>query len=231
MKIGLVVPNAEDKVQPEGPAMYPDVTFVAKGTGVGSMTPAGFDIAVDKIVPAAESLAAKGVEGICLFGTSFTFYRGAQFNEDIQNEVRRRTGLPVSSMSTAIVDGLNAVGGKRVAVATAYGKEVNDLLTTFLEAHGFEVGSLESFGITAFGIAGQKSQDDIVSLVDDACEKAPQADSILISCGGLRTLEITKPIEDRYGLPVVSSTPAGFWSAVRLGGHSGRVPNMGRMLA
>ena len=207
------------------------MTFVPHGTGVGSLTPEGYDKAVDKIVPAADKLAAEGVDAISLFGTSLTFYRGPQFNEDIQNEVRKRTGLPVSSMSTAIVDGLRAVGATRVAVTTAYTKVVNDKLKELLEFHGFEVGSLESFGITEFGGgASRKTEAEIIELADRAHEKAPHADAILISCGGLRTLGVAKPLENKHGLPVVSSTPAAFWAAVRLIGQSGQVSGFGRFL-
>ena len=231
MKIGLVVPTAEDKVPAEGALMYPNVTFVPHGTGVGSLTPEGYDKAVDKIVPAADKLAAEGVDAISLFGTSLTFYRGPQFNEDIPNEVRKRTGLPVSSMSTAIVDGLRAVGATRVAVTTAYTKVVNDKLKELLEFHGFEVGSLESFGITEFGGgASRKTEAEIIELADRAHDKAPHADAILISCGGLRTLGVAKPLENKHGLPVVSSTPAAFWAAVRLIGQSGQVSGFGRFL-
>ena len=234
MKIGLVVPTPEDKVSAEGAIMYPDVTFVPRGTGVGSLTAEGYDKAVDKIIPAADTLAAQGVDAISLFGTSLTFYRGPEYNEYLQEEVRKRTGLKVSSMSTAIVEGLRAVGAKRVAVTTAYAKPVNDKLQELLEFHGFEVGSLESFGITTFngpGGASSKSEADIIALAGSAHDKAPAADAILISCGGLRTLNVHKPLEDKYGLPVVSSTPAAFWDAVRLAGHSGKVAGYGQLFA
>jgi arylmalonate decarboxylase len=166
-----------------------------------------------------------------LFGTSLTFYRGPQFNEDLQNEVRARTKLPVSSMSTAIVDGLREVGATRLAVATAYSKVVNDKLIELLEFHGFEVDALNSFGITEFGGAvSAKTEGEIIDLAGQSCKEAPRADGIVISCGGLRTLGVTKPLEDKLGLPVVSSTPASFWAAVRLVGHSGRVSGYGRLL-
>jgi arylmalonate decarboxylase len=234
MKIGLVVPTAESRVSPEGALMYPGVEFVPQGTGVGSLTPEGYDKAMDKVIPAADALAAQGVDVISLFGTSLTFYRGPQFNEDLQAEVRKRTGLPVSSMSTAIIEGLKAVGAKKVAVTTAYSKVVNDKLQELLEFHGFEVGSLESFGITQFGGAGgggasSKSADDIIELAGQAYEKAPGADAILISCGGLKTLNVQKPLEDKHGLPVVSSTPAAFWDAVRLAGLPAKVSGYGQL--
>jgi arylmalonate decarboxylase len=59
--------------------------------------------------------------------------------------------------------------------------------------------------------------------------KAPEADGIVISCGGLKTLELAQPLEARHGLPVVSSTPAALWSAVRLVGHTGQVDGYGQL--
>ena len=80
-------------------------------------------------------------------------------------------------------------GAKKVAVSTAYSKVVNDKLTELLEYNGFEVQALECFGITDFGGgATGKSEQEIIELTGKAIEKAPKADAVLISCGGLRTL-------------------------------------------
>jgi arylmalonate decarboxylase len=46
----------------------------------------------------------------------------------------------------------------------------------------------------------------------------------------LRTLGVARPLERRCGIPVVSSTPAAFWAAMRLVGESGRVAGCGRLL-
>jgi arylmalonate decarboxylase len=107
---------------------------------------------------------------------------------------------------------------------------VNERLKELLAASGIETASLACFDLLEFGGPSRKSEADIVALSSDAVAKAPQADGILISCGGLRTLGITKPLEDRHGLPVVSSTPAAFWAAMRLVGESGRVAGCGRLL-
>jgi len=230
-RIGMVVPVAEDRVPAEGLKMYPDVTFVPRGTGVRSLTPEGFDAAVDKIVPAAEHLAAQDVEAIMLMGTSLTFYRGYDFHQRLLDRARAATGLPVSSMSQSIVDGLLSVGARRVAVGTAYATVINDALADFLAASGLEVLSLESFGITEFGgAASRKSDSDIIQLGVDAVAKAPDAEGLLISCGGLRTLECAAPLEERCNVPVVTSTQSAFWAAMRLVGESGRLTGYGRML-
>jgi arylmalonate decarboxylase len=227
----MTVPFADNRVPDEGLVMYPDIEFVPRGTGVRSLTPEGYDAAVDKMIPGAEELAREGVEAVMLMGTSLTFYRGPKFHEELLEKARRATGLPCSSMSQSVVDGLRFFGAKKVAVSTAYSKVVNDKLQELLEYHGFEVESLECFGITDFGGgATGKSDQEIIDLTGKAIEKAPKADAVLISCGGLRTLGVAKPIEAQHGIPVVSSTQAAFWAAMRLVGDSGHVAGCGRLL-
>jgi len=228
--IGLVVPFAKDEVPEEGLQMYPDVRFVPRGVGVRALTPEGYDSAWEGILPAAEYLAEQGVDAIMVIGTSLTFYRGADFHDQLLEKLRAATGLPVSTMSQAVVDGLRRFDARRIVVATAYADEVNNRLKGFLEAHDFEVLALEGFGLFGFGEPGKKSEADIIGLASGACSKAPGAEGLLISCGGLRTLGVAQPLEDRHGIPVVSSTQAAFWAALRLIGESGHVAGRGRLL-
>jgi arylmalonate decarboxylase len=227
--IGLVVPFAKDEVPFEGPIMYPGVRFIPRGTGVRALTPEGYEPAWNAIVPAAEYLAAQGVDAIMVIGTSLTFYRGPQAHDWLLKELRSRTGLPVSTMSQAIIDGLREVGAKRVAVATAYSDIVNQRLRELLIAAELEVLALECFDLLEFGGPSKKSEADIIALSGSAVEHADGAQGILISCGGLRTLGVAKPLEGRHGIPVVSSATAAFWAAMRLVGESGRIEGYGQL--
>ena len=232
LKIGLVVPFATDRVPLEGPMMYPDVTFIPRGVGVRALTPEGYDAAWDGILPAAKELAKRGdLDAIMVIGTSLTFYRGYEAHQRLLEQLRKETGLPVSTMTEAVVDGLRSVGAKRIAVATAYADEVNNRLADFLRRSGFEVLALEGFGLFGFGEPGKKSEQDIIELSSKAIEEAGGADAVLISCGGLLTLGCAEPIEKRHGIPVVTSTQSAFWKAMRLAGDSGHVAGRGRMLA
>jgi maleate cis-trans isomerase len=47
----------------------------------------------------------------------------------------------------------------------------------------------------------------------------------------LRTLDLLAPLESQCKVPVVSSLPHALRAGVRLLGHSGRVPDHGRLLA
>ena len=98
-------------------------------------------------------------------------------------------------------------------------------------ASGFEVLALEGFGLFGFGEPGKKSEQDIIELSSKAIKEAGGADAVLISCGGLLTLGCAEPIEQRHGIPVVTSTQSAFWKAMRLAGDSGHVSGRGKMLA
>ncbi|MEX2036429.1 MAG: aspartate/glutamate racemase family protein, partial [Xanthobacteraceae bacterium] len=162
--IGLVVPFATDRVPDEGPMMYPGVRFIPRGVGVRALTPEGYDAAWNGILPAAKALAAEGVDAIMVIGTSLTFYRGYEAHRRLLEQLRAETGLPVSTMSEAVVDGLRSVGAKRIAVATAYSDLVNERLADFLRPSGFEVLALEGFGLVGFGEPGKKSEQEIIEL-------------------------------------------------------------------
>ena len=227
--IGLVVPFANDEVPFEGPLMYPRVRFIARGVGVRNLTPEGYQPAWEGILLAADYVAKQNVDAIMVIGTSLTFFRGPQQHDWLLNELRRRTGVPVSTMSQAIIDGLREVGAKRVAVVTAYTEVVNAKLRELLAAAGFDVLSLECFDLLDFGGPAKKSEADIIALTDHAVAKAEGAEAILISCGGLRTLGVAKPLEDAHGIPVVSSATAAFWAAMRLVGETGYLVGYGRL--
>ena len=128
-----------------------------------------------------------------VIGTSLTFYRGYEAHQELLEQLRKETGLPVTTMTEAVVDGLKSVGAKRIAVATAYADEVNNRLADFLRKAGFEVLALEGFGLFGFGEPGKKSEQDIIELERQGDHRGQGgADAVLISCGGLLTLGLRR---------------------------------------
>lgn len=231
--LGLIAPPADYPVPAEGVALYDSaVRFSVVGLGLKTMTPEGYDSVIDKIVPAAIELKNRGAAAIDLLGTSLTFYRGAAFNETLLNDIRKATGLKATSMSTAVVDGLKAVSARRVAAATAYNEEVNRRLRAFLTESGFEVVAMKGLGLEAIGDPGKVSQADLQKFSADVFRQASKApDALLVSCGGLRTLEILAPLEKETSVPVVSSLPHSLWAGMRLLGLNVKTPGYGRLLA
>jgi arylmalonate decarboxylase len=229
--LGLVMP-VDPLVPPEAAAMYPTgIRFQANSVALKKMTPQGYDAVLEAIVPAAKALSVQGAQAIVLMGTSLSFYKGAAFNRELTQRLGNAGGCPAVTMSTAVIDGLNQVGGKRLAVATAYDDEVNHRLQIFLQEEGFEVLVIRGLGVENVADILNVTQDGLLKFSVGVFESAHHADALLVSCGGLRTLDLLAPLESRCKVPVVSSLPHALRAGVRLLGHSGRVPGHGRLLA
>lgn len=230
--LGLIFPPFGRGVPEEGVAMYGErLKFVVNGLGLDRMTPDGYDAVIDKIPAAAEELAAAGAEAIELTGTSLTFYKGEAFNQRLRQAVIDASGLPATTMSNGVIEGLKAVGAKRVAVATAYNDTVNDRLSAFLREHDLEPAVVTGLGIEAVRDVDLVTQQYLIDFGARVRESAPDADSLLVSCGGFRTLEIIAPLEARTGVPVISSMPHGLWAGARLVGMDASAPGYGKLLS
>jgi arylmalonate decarboxylase len=230
--LGMIFPPLNRPVPEEGLIMYPTgVTFLVEGLGLESLTPEGYDKVIDRIKPAAEKLASRGAKAIALMGTSLSFYKGAAFNQQLTDTIKRATGLPATTMSAAVVEGLRTVGGRRLAVATAYNDEVNARLNAFLKESGFEVVKLKGLGITDMDSPAKVTEPELLKFSAGVYASAREANAMLVSCGGLRTLEILAPLEQQTHVPAVSSTPHALRAGVRLLGLSGKVNGFGTLLA
>jgi arylmalonate decarboxylase len=207
------------------------IEYVIECLGLASMTPAGYDAVLDRVKPCAARLAERGAEAIVLTGTSLTFYRGEAWNQAMTQAVREASGLPVISMSTAVLDGLRAVGASRIVAPTAYNLEVNARLQAWLEEHGFTVLQVAGLGIEAVADINAVTQPDLLAFCTRLARETPDADAVLVSCGGLRTLEILAPLEAACGLPAVTSMPHALYAGARLLGMDQRVPGCGRLLS
>jgi arylmalonate decarboxylase len=229
--LGLIFPVARP-VPPEALAMYPTgIRFINAELGLKTMTPEGYDAVIDRIGPAGEKLASQGASAVVLMGTSLSFYKGAAFNERLTETLKKATGLPCTTMSTGVIEGLKTVGAKRVVAATAYDNEVNHRLQAFLQESGFEVLGVKGLGIEKVEDVDRVTQDGLLKFCVGVRETQPAAHAILVSCGGLRTLEILAPLEAQGHIPAVSSTPHALRAGVRLLGLSGRAPGFGTLLS
>ena len=216
----------------DGPLLYGErIRFSALGLGLGEISTRGYTEVIDSVVEKAVALKAEGVSAVSLMGTSLSFFRGADFNAQLQAEMARATGLPCTTMSNAIVGALRQLGVRRVAVATAYIDEVNAHLRRYLEQSGFELLALQGLAISDVQAVGQVPTQVLVDLCLRVFDAQPGADGILISCGGLVTLDAVREVEARLQVPVVSSSPAGFWDLVRTAGLDTRSAGQGRLFA
>lgn len=228
--VGLIVPPQASEVPPES-EMYPEITFIAEGLGLGSVEPDGYDQVIDLVVSKAQHLVERGAQAVSLMGTSLSFYRGNEENDQLVQRMEAATGVPCSTMSHAIMRGLGSVGAQKIAVATSYVDIVNEYLKVFLSNAGFTVLSCEGLGEAGVEAMAQITTETLVKLCLLAYEKSDRkAEGILLSCGGLRTLDTIRQVEATLGIPVIASSPAGFWDVAELVGLQKAKTGFGKLV-
>ncbi len=139
-----------------------------------------------------------------------------------------RPGVPVTTPIGAAFAAFEALGARRIAVLTPYGRAVNEVVRRYIEARGFEIPLFGSF---------EEEDDARVARIDPASVRAaalelgrdPRVDLVFVSCTSLRLVEAAEAIEAELGKPVTSSNHAMAWHALRLAGITEPLPGLGRL--
>jgi arylmalonate decarboxylase len=228
---GLIFPPLDYPIPPDAKRLFPSgVQFIGNGLGFQGMTIESYNEAIPRALPRAQELAKQGADLISVFGSSITFYKGAAFNKELTDKVTALTGLPATTQSNGLIDGLKHANARRVAVATAYTDIVTDRLKVFLSEHGFEVLSAKGLGFERVP-EGAATEKILHELGVESYRMAGKADALVMSCGGLRTLDVIVPLEKAIGVPVVSSTPHGLWHCARMLGIKKPIDGFGMVMA
>lgn len=217
--MGCIVPSINVTAEDEIIAMAPlgvGVHFARALVDRSLPLESQFSTMVDQLPDLASGLAHAGVSVIAFACTSAGFFKGVGSDRDIAQAIARGADLPAVPTATAVVEALNVLDIRRVAVATPYVKWVFEREREFLEAAGFVVTAITGLERTGGADISGISDDTVRSLVD-AVDSA-DADAVFVSCTDLPAVHLITELEDRYGKPVVTSNQATFWAcAQRIG--------------
>jgi len=136
--------------------------------------------------------------------------------------------VPVVTPTTAAFRAFETLQVRKISLLTPYTDAVTDALANY-----FEVGGVEILNATCFGLSDDREIARIRpdSILAAACTAwHADADALFISCTALRAVAAVEEIEDRLGIPVVTSNQAMFWQTIREAGCDSPVSNCGRLL-
>ncbi len=137
---------------------------------------------------------------------------------------------PVTTSAGALVEGLQAIGARRVSIIAPYMKPLTRLVIQYLENEGIEVVdsiSLEIPDNLAVGARDPRAPAQLWKQLD-----VQGVDAIVASaCVQMPSLAAVPMIEQASGLPVVSSAVCTTWSLLKHLGLECRVPDAGTLLS
>lgn len=228
-RIGLMVPSSNTTVEPEFYRALPrGVTLHTARLYLTRIAPEAILQMVQDMETQAKLLASADVDVIVLGATAPSFLRGLGYDRELIGRIEAVTGRKATTTSTALIEALRHVGARRVVLGSAYDEKVNGIAKAFLEASGMEVLAMEGLALVdnlVVGRLGAETAYDLAMKVN-----RPDADAIALSCTNWRTMDAIERIERDTGKPVVSTTQATIWAALRAIGHTEPISGYGRLL-
>jgi maleate cis-trans isomerase len=178
----------------------------------------------------ALALAKEGADVIVLGGAPTLYDQGPGADKALSDRVFQVTGVPAVSNQTAMMDGLRALGCRKVLIASPFNDENNWKLTKDLEGSGFEVIGAKGLGFTANADINRVSLEGAYRFIKKSGQDFRQAEGIIVPCANWPTSLIAAQVELDPGIPVVTSNLAKIWGALRILEIRDPIRNFGRLL-
>ena len=235
-RIGLIVPASNTVCEPETVRLSPEGVAVYAARVLFEPTLEGLRAMKAHVERAAMELAAENISDLILFCcTVGSMMGGPEADREIAARIEERTGTPAATTTTAVRAALDALGIHRIAVATPYTRDIDEMERGLIEAMGYEVTAMR--GVHE-DVPPETFRNDMIGRLEPevAYRTALKVDGeanegLFISCTNFRAIEIIEALERDTGKPVVTSNQAALWHALRTLGISDAVPGGGRLLA
>ncbi len=205
------------------------------------------DFSLDRIADAlpamqegARDLAAAGAGVVAQFGIPFSLVHAERARE-AQAQVADAAGVPVVLMGAAMLDALDHLGARRIAIAGGYYTpgDWTSMARCGFEANGFDVVFQENW--VEQGIVASVEESDRLAWEQDAAttkahvlrtaERAGHGvDAIVVCGGGVRLLGHAAELEAATGLPMVAGDLAMFRATLKAMDAKPRSDGWGRLL-
>lgn len=231
-RIGIVLPSVNTVVEPWfGACSPPGVTVHASRMFLDNvLTPAAIiRMDQDEGMRAVRQLTSCRPHSVAYCCTASSIVQGLEYDLQLQREVQHAAGVPATTATQSILAALRVLGATRVAMASPYTEEIDRAEHLFFEAAGIEVASSACLGIAGGFELAAPTPDEIRELALRAW--TPGADALLITCLNLWSHTVIERLESELGVPVITSTQATFWKALRMAGIEDRIAGYGRLLA
>jgi len=233
---GTITPLGPDRhpmSQPQ-PLLPPAVVRVSSSIEIADYTADGVNEAIrDRYWPCVDDLISKGAQSITLAGFPIASQLGRPRVLKLQQETATRTGVIADSQAEATVAALQHLGVQRIAIASRWSNELNELLVAYLNHADIEVLAITSVGQwaqQAFSMSIEEGVKLAFQLGREAMRKAPAAEALLLAGGAWRSLAAVPILEEDFGIPVITNPIAPVWRLIAAG-IAPPVAGWGRLLA
>lgn len=231
-RIGIVVPSVNTVMEPwaartvpEGVAVYFSRMFMPPDTTAKGL------IEMDRTdgKSALRQLSSLYPHVIAYGCTGSSIVQGLDYDNHLRREITETYDVPATTAAHAIITALRTLGAQRISMVSPYPAKLDEAEHDYFGKAGFDVSGGDCLGILDGFRLAEPSPETLFDLGKRGMD--PKADALVISCLNTRSHMVIDRLEQALGKPVVTSTQATLWHALRLAGVEDGVRGYGQLLA
>ncbi len=144
--------------------------------------------------------------------------------------IENGNAAPVVTSAGALIEGLEALKAKRVAVLAPYMKPLTQMVVDYIENEGIEVADWHALEIPDNLEVAAQNPDNLLTLYKNLNLEGVDV-LVLSACVQMPSLPSIQKVEDIVGIPVVSAAVCTTYKMLKELGLKAQVPNAGRLLS
>jgi maleate isomerase len=230
-RIGIVVPSVNTVMEPwahrtvpSGVSVFASRMFIPPAT-----TPEAF-IEMDRTdgKSAIRQLSSVFPDVIAYGCTASSIVQGLAYDAHLRAEIEETYTVPATTAAHAILTAARTLGATTVSIVSPYTDDVDAAEHHYFESAGLKVVGGAHLGISDGFRLAEPEPDVLLELGLRGCDA--QADALIVSCLNTRSHTVIAALEQKLGKPVITSTQATLWHALRLADIKDPIPGFGRLL-
>jgi maleate isomerase len=242
-RIGQIVPSSNTTMETEVPAMLRDreairperFTFHSSRMRMHKVTKEELEAMNKESLRCAAELADARMDVMSTACLVAIMAMGLGYHRQTERELtavaRANQSLaPVMTSAGALIEGLKTMGAKRISLMAPYMRPLTDLVVQYIEHEGIEVIDSICFEIPDNLDVGRR---DPMRLLDDVQRLNTRGADVVVAsaCVQMPSLPAVQHIEDRLGIPTISTAVCTVRRMLEHLGLEPVVPNAGALLA
>jgi maleate isomerase len=229
-RIGIVVPSVNTVMEPWASRVVPDgVSVHFSRMFIPAETTAETLIEMDRTdgKSALRQLSSIFPHVMAYGCTASSIVQGLEYDAHLRAEIAEGYEVPATTAAHAILTALQTVGARRISIVSPYPAKVDEAEHHYFNEAGFEVVGGAFLGISDGFRLAEPEPETLFDLGKRGCH--PDADALVVSCLNTRSHTVIAALEDALGKPVITSTQATLWHAMRLAGVDDKIRGVGRL--
>lgn len=168
--------------------------------------------------------------GVIAYGcTASSIVQGVAYDRHLREEIQTTFKVPATTAAHAILQAARTLGVRKVSLVSPYTQAVAAAEHDYFESAGLQVLSGAHLGISDGFRLADPTPEELFQLGRNGWSDA--SDALIISCLNTRSHAAVAVLEEAIGKPVITSTQATLWHALRLAAVEDRIAGYGRLLS